>query len=465
MSNPFDKPFSRRQALRFLGMTSAGVALVACVPAAPGGATGGATGGSGAAAATPVPAGIPVGDPSGEVVIWDRSGDLYQVFNATIKSFNEKYPNITVRHEPVDVDTKLAPTLTTGVEIPDGSFILDANIPGLEEYFYDISEWIAPYTADILPYKLRANTASDGRVVGIPFDSCPGLLFYRADLVEQAGIDIESIATYDDLLAAAIQAQEVLGPDVKPIHIERAGWGIPVQLEMFANQQGTSMMNEKGELMVDSEPYHRAVGWIDSVIDAGVGSVQEYMSPGDVAAMDGDQVLFYPWGIWFVFGPEQLLEASKGKWRATALPAWEEGGARGANMGGSSFVIPKDAKNPYLAWLWYEHLMLSPEGYKAVYGPNDIYPGGLNTSLPAYIPAQAEQLFENPEGLGGQNLWEVAAATMPEIPENYYNAPWAGQANEIIAANIQQMQDGQKTAEEALKDAAEEIQSRVIGRR
>jgi lactose/L-arabinose transport system substrate-binding protein len=461
MTNPLQGPLSRRQVLRLLGMTSAGVAIVACVPAAPAGLSSGSTT---EAASTAVPAAIPTGEAAGEVVIWDRSGDLFQVFDATIKSFNEKYPNITVRHEPVDVDTKLAPTLTTGVEVPDGSFILDANIPGLEEYFYDISDWIAPYTADIAPYKLRANTSSDGRVVGIPFDTDPGLLFYRADLVEEAGIDINSIETYDDLLAAAITAQEVLGPDVKPIHIERAGWGIPVQLEMFANQQGTSLMNEDGELMLDSEPYRRAVSWIESVVDAGVGSVQEYMSPGDIAALDGDQVLFYPWGIWFVYGPEQLLESSKGKWRATSLPAWEEGGARGANMGGSSFVIPKDAKNPYLAWLWYEHLMLSPEGYKAVYGPNDIYPGGLNTSLPAYIPAQQEQLFENPEGLGGQNLWETARATVAEIPENYYNAPWFGQAGEIISSNIQQMQDGVLTADEAITNAASEIQSRVIGR-
>ena len=411
--------------------------------------------------ATPAPA----PEPEGEIVIWDRSGDLFQVFDATLPTFNQKYPKIKVRHEAVDINAKLATTLAAGVDVPDGTFIEDVNIPPLAEYFTDITDWIQPYTEDIVPFKLRVNTHK-GRVIGIPFDLCPGLLYYRADLLESAGIDPGAIATYDDLIPAAKTIQEKLGKDKKPIHIERAVWAIPLQLEMFANQQNTSLVNEQGDLQLNSEPYLRAVKWIKSVLDNGVGSLQEYTSPGDIQAMDTDQVAFYPWAIWFVYAPENLLKESKGKWRAMPLPAWTAGGARGANMGGSSFVIPKQGKNKNqkLAWLFYEHLMFTPEGYKAVYGPNKIYPGGLNTSLSAYKPAHAQQLFENPKGLGGQNLWEVAVSTVDEIPANYYYAPWYGQAAEIIAANVQRMQDGQISAEEAIKSSADEITTRVIKR-
>ena len=399
----------------------------------------------------------------GEIVIWDRSGDLFQVFDATLASFNQKYPKIKVRHEAVDINAKLATTLAAGVDVPDGTFIEDVNIPPLAEYFTDITDWIQPYTKDIVPFKLRVNTYK-GRVIGIPFDLCPGLLYYRADLLESASVAPESITTYDDLITAAKTIQAKLGADKKPIHIERANWAIPLQLEMFANQQNTSLVNEKGELQLDSEPYLRALKWVKSVLDSGVGSLQEYFSPGDIQAIDTDQVAFYPWAIWFVYGPENLFKDSKGKWRAMSLPAWNAGGARGANMGGSSFAIPKQGKSPRLAWLFYEHLMLTPEGYQAVYGPNKIYPGGLNTSLSAYKPAHAKQLFENPKGLGEQNLWEVAVATVDEIPANYYYAPWYGQAAEIIAANVQRMQDGQIMAEEAIKRSADEITTRIIKR-
>lgn len=131
-------------------------------------------------------------------------------------------------------------------------------------------------------------------------------------------------------------------------------------------------------------------------------------------------------------------------------------------MGGSSFVIPKQSKYPYLAWLFYEYLMLTPDGYKAVYGPNKIYPGRLNTSLPSYLPAQKEQLFENPQGLGGQNLWETAVSTVKDIPANYYYAPWYRQAADIIANYVQRMQDGQISPEDALKNSADDITSKCV---
>lgn len=444
---------SRRTLLKLMGYGAAGATLAACAPQA--------TPAAAPTAAPPTAAPVP----EGEIVIWDRSGDLFQVFDATIASFNQKYPKITVRHEAVDINAKLATTLAAGVDVPDGTFIEDVNIPPLADYFTDITEWIQPYTNDIVPFKLRVNT-HNGRVIGVPFDLDPALLYYRQDLLEQAGVDPASIATYADLITAARTIQEKLGADRKPIHIERANWAIPLQLEMFANQQGASLVDEKGELQLDSEPYLRALTWVKEVLDSGVGSVQEYFSPGDIQAIDTDQVAFYPWAIWFVYGPENLFKESKGKWRAMPLPAWTAGGARGANMGGSSFAILKQGKNqnPQLAWLFYEHLMLSPEGYKAVYGPNQIYPGGLSTSLPAYKPAHAEKLFENPQGLGYQNLWEVAVSTVGAIPANYFYAPWYGQAGEIIAANVQRMQDGQMTPEEALKASAADITSRIIER-
>ncbi len=443
---------SRRNMLKLMGFGAAGATLAACAPPA---------------APTAIPTAIPATTavPEGEIVIWDRSGDLFQVFDATIASFNKKYPKITVKHEAVDIGAKLATTLAAGVDVPDGTFVEDVNIPQLADYFTDITDWIKPYSNDLVPYKLRVNTHA-GRVIGIPFDVDPGLLYYRPDILEQAGVDPATIATYDDLITASKTIQEKLGADKKPIHIERAGWAIPLQLEMFANQQGSSLVNEAGELQLSGEPYLKALSWVKNALDSGVASLQEYLSPGDIQAIDTDQVAFYPWAIWFVYGPENQFKESKGKWRAMPLPAWTAGGTRAANMGGSSFAIPKAgrSKNPELAWLFYEHLMLSPDGYKAVYGPNAIYPGGLNTSLPSYKPALSEQLFDNPKGLGDQNLWEVAAGTLDAIPANYVFAPWYGQAGEIIAANVQKMQDGQVSPEDALKASADDITSRLINR-
>lgn len=440
---PFSGPLSRRTLLRnaaasAVAASSLGALLAAC----------GASSGS-------------VGALSGTITIWDRTGDLFQVFDATIASFNKKYPNIKVKHEAVDINSKLPSTLTTGTNVPDGAFYDDSNVPIIADQLYDISDVIKPYTNNIVPFKLRAAT-HNGKVIGVPYDLDPGLLYYREDLLTKAGIDPTTIATYDDLITASHTIQAKLGSSVKPIHLEQSPFLLQLWVEMFANQQGTSLIDASGKLQVNSASYLNIMQWIKRVVDEGVGSRQEYFSTGDISAIESDQVVFYPWAIWFVYGADNLFKTSKGKWRAMQLPAWSTGGGRGANMGGSTFVIPKKAANPHLAWLFYEHLMFSEEGYKAVYGPNKVYSGGINTSLPSYLPAQKTQLFQNSDGLDGQNLWDVATGTVSQIPGNYYYPTWYTQAVDYFAANVQRLMDGQLSPQDVLTQSENQITTNLI---
>jgi len=401
--------------------------------------------------------------PEGTIVIWDRAGDLFQVFDATIAAFNKKYPRITVKHVAVDVDAKLPTTLTTGVGVPDGSFYEDVNIPIQAAHLYDITGWIKPYIPDIVPFKLHV-ASQNGHVIAIPWDLDPGLLYYRADLLHKAGVDPLSITTYDELITAAHTVQSKLGSSVKPIHVEQDPGLTVLQGEMFANQQGTSLVDGSGKLQLNTAPYLRYVTWLKRVMDEGLGTHALYAGPGDIVQLDTGNEVFVPWAIWFDYVPQFQLKKTTGLWRAMSLPAWTKGGARGAVMGGSAFIIPKQAKNPYLAWLWYEHLVFSPDGYSAVYGPNKLYPGGLNTSLPSYKPALQRQLFKDVPALGNQNIWEVAVATAPHIPSNYYYPTWYNQATSYYGGNIQNVLSGKMTPAQALSQGARDIQTKLINR-
>lgn len=403
------------------------------------------------------------GATSGTITIWDRSGDLFQVFDATIPSFNKKYPNIKVNHVAVDVDAKIPSTLITGVNVPDGAFYEDNNLPTLSDHYYDITEWIQPYVKDIVPFKITVNTFG-GRIKGIPFDLDPALLYYRADLLEQAGIDPATLATYDDLLNAAQTLQNKLGPKVKPIHLELDPGTSELWVNMFANQQGTAMVDSQGNLQLNSQPYLNIMNWLNQVSKKGLGSHVQLFSPDHIAALDNDQEIFFPYAIWGVYGLDLLIKRTRGKWRAMQLPAWTSGGARAAVMGGSSFIIPKKAKNPHLAWLFYEHLMFSPEGYKAVYGPNKIYAKGINTLIPSYKPALATQLIGNVDTLGGQNLWQVAVSTVPNISQNFFYPSWYNQSVQYFGTNVQKLIEGQLTPEQALSTSATQIQTKLIKR-
>ena len=408
---------------------------------------------------------VPTSDqPEGEITIWDRSGDLYEVFDAVIDEFNEKYPGITVNHEAVDINAKLQNTLITGTDVPDGVFLDDALVSGFGDHLWDLTDVLAPYADDIAPQKIDATTVGDG-IYGVPYDLNPGLLFYNAAALEAAGVDATTIETYDDLLAAARAYQQVK-PESHPIHLEQSAFLGQLQLEMYASQLGTSIGDANGELRLDGPEYEQILTFLDTVQSEGLGTRAEYLTPTDIAELENGNQVFYPWAIWFDFAPQQLLPETSGDWRAMELPAWDDGGARSGAMGGSSFVLPKEGENSELAWLFYEFLMYDEAGYSAVWGVNDIYPTGLNTSIPAYLPAAdpAKPLFEPIEALGGQDLWEVATTAGAQVPSGTSIPSWWNGAVDYLGNDIQRMLDGDLTPAEVITGSTDAIQTNLIDR-
>lgn len=403
-------------------------------------------------------------DAEGSVVIWDRSGDLYDVFDATIAGFNEKYPRVKVDHVAVDVDEKLLPALVSGTGLPDGAFLDDVKVPGQAAHLTDVGELMASYRDQIVQYKLDVNTV-DGRIVGIPWDLDPSLLWYREDVLDKAGVDPDALTTYDALLDGARTIRD-RDPGARPIHLDRDPFLGQLWFEMLANQQGTSMAGPDGELRLESPEYQRITRWIKQVVDEGLGNRAAYTQPGDLHAYDSGRQSLMPWASWWVYVPQTLLKESKGRWRAAPLPAWTPGGARSGVMGGASFVIPAKAKNPRLAWLYYEHLLFSPEGYGAVYGPSSVYPGGLNTSLPSFEPAldPAKPLYETIPELGGQDLWKVNVTAAAEVPGGYTIPAWWAQAVDYLGTNIQKLMDGKMEPDDVLSESAAAIQKNLVDR-
>jgi ABC-type glycerol-3-phosphate transport system substrate-binding protein len=135
-------------------------------------------------------------------------------------------------------------------------------------------------------------------------------------------------------------------------------------------------------------------------------------------------------------------------------------------MGGSSFVIPRGGENSELAWLFYQFLMFDEAGYTAVWGPNDIYPNGLNTSIPSYQPAAQPDapLFKSVDALGGQDLWAVATTAGADIPRSVPTPSWWAGSVDYLGNNIQRMLDGDLTPDQVIGNSSDEIQKNLIDR-
>jgi ABC-type glycerol-3-phosphate transport system substrate-binding protein len=323
---------------------------------------------------------------------------------------------------------------------------------------------MSKYTADTVQYKLDIATVG-GKLVGIPWDTDPGLLYYREDILADAKVDPASLTSYDALLDAA-RAIKGRNPKARPIPLEQDANLAMQWLMMFVNQQqGTGLIDADGKLTIETDAYRNALTWIKKVVDEGLGARSKFASPGQIAQADDGTISLAPWASWFNFLIQSAFKKSVGHWRVAQLPAWTAGGARSGVMGGSSFVIPAKAANPQLAWLFYEHAIYSPEGYKAVFGSNSVYPNGLNTALPAVKSAlSGESLFKPLPGLGNQSLWETGTAASLAIPAGYRIPSWFDQAAKYLGANVQLLMDGKMGVDEVIKKSAADIQTNLVNR-
>jgi lactose/L-arabinose transport system substrate-binding protein len=313
-------------------------------------------------------------------------------------------------------------------------------------------------------YKLDINTV-DGRLVGIPWDTDPGLLYYREDVLAGAKVDPAALTSYDALLDAA---REIKGrdPKARPIPLEQDPDLAMQWLMMLVNQQqGTGLVDADGKLTIDTDAYRKALTWIKAVADEGLGARCKFASSAQIAMADGSTISLVPWAIWFNFLIQSSFKKSVGHWRVAQLPAWTAGGARSGVMGGSSFVIPAKAANPQLAWLFYEHAVYSPEGYRAVFGSNSVYPNGLNTALPSVKSAlTGTSLFKPLTGLGDQSLWEVGTKASLAIPAGYHIPSWFDQAANYLGANLQKLMDGKMGVDDVIKRSAADIETNLVKR-
>lgn len=214
-----------------------------------------------------------------------------------------------------------------------------------------------------------------GRIFGLPHDVHPVLLAYRADLVEEAGIDVSQIETWEDF-------ERVLGPLQRDLdgdgRIDRRlinFWPNNVWLpEAFLLQAGGRLFDEHERPALDgernAEVLARLALWVGGprrmAIDA-----PEFSAAGNQLRLDGMVVasVLPDWlaGVW-----KTDLPGLAGKIKLMPLPAWEPGGRRTTVMGGTMLGIPKAAPNFERTWAFAKHLYLSPELAGQLYETSNI---------------------------------------------------------------------------------------------
>jgi lactose/L-arabinose transport system substrate-binding protein len=411
-----------------------------------------------AVAQTPADALEPNPDLHATLEIWAWQGSGVDAFADA--EFAEYYPNIQLNYvlRPTgDVYQQIQLAAVAGGGLPDVSNIEDSHLRQFMELgiLHDITDRVEPYVPFMNEFKWR-HVEMDGRYYAMPNDSGPVALFYRRDVFEQAGVNPDDIRTWADYYDAA---QVIKAETGVPMWQEATARNSARLFEMLMWQRGLGYIDANGDVLLDR--------------DEGILEILEFMGRfwQEDLALDAEEwtdswyrnfadanVATHPGAVWMgTFFKSWIAPDAAGNWGVIRMPAWEEGGSRASNDGGSSLVIFEQSTQKEAAWAYVEFHLGRTASQVQTFIASDTFPS-LET-------AYDHPYFDEPDPYyGGQVARRIFTDVVQEIPEaGIYNVDYQ-EMNGLMAEQIQRFATGQVSASEALAAAAREIRSRT-GRR
>jgi arabinosaccharide transport system substrate-binding protein len=264
------------------------------------------------------------------------------------------------------------------------------------------------------------------RVFALPHDVHPVMLAYRADLVLELGIDVDTIRTWDDFVALRTKVQKDLdGDGVIDRYLIDLPIGEPWGLQILLLQRGVSFFDAEGNLTLDRPETVETIAWYIHQVEGKdrIATQAGWGQPLAKAMKDG-WALFYLTPDWRTAVMQLESPGVKGLFKVMPLPAWTPGGRRTSVWGGTGLAITRATKRPELAWQLAKALYLDGDRLGERFLQTNIVPPLKDSwRLPAF--KQPNPFFRN------QAIGVEFAALASEVPANW-STPYSLRASDRL---------------------------------
>jgi ABC-type glycerol-3-phosphate transport system substrate-binding protein len=132
-------------------------------------------------------------------------------------------------------------------------------------------------------------------------------------------------------------------------------------------------------------------------------------------------------------------------------PAIEPGGPRVGYAFPTIFVMPTQSQMQDLAWE-FEIMGTTGEGARTLFELTHILPA--DAGLLEEIKSQPDEYF------GGQKTFELWSEIAADAPKVFFGTGFT-EAENILGNHLQQILSGEKSAEDGMREAAEEMRSKL----
>jgi ABC-type glycerol-3-phosphate transport system substrate-binding protein len=432
-----NKSLSRRSFLKMAGASAAGLA---------------ATSGIGSAFASRANQEV---DESltGTLVFWGH-GDHPLDYIRT--EFLKKYPNVTLDWQQIeDHAAKFKTAMAAGTGAPDLYWMeaTDVALYGGQGALLDVTDLIEPIKDTLIPGKLsEAYVESMGGYFGMPGDLSVSGVFYRADVMEELGINITDSMMYEpDFLEALSQIAEAGKKAV--LYPPGGGFVAAAQWSWFNAQYGgtgpTSCDNS--EVAINNEAGISAVQLIKKIYETGATLQTDFWTPEYWNAISTGELVLDLCPAWARgFWESNISDDVKGLWRVVPFPRAIAGGPNTGVWGGATLVSPATTQNPDLAKIFMQFAFASMEGATAA---------GDWGIIPPYLPYLEGPFQELVTPLfGEQKIGPVWLDMAQNLSLDYCRtAAYGAATNEILTPRIDEMVTGGADIEAVMQEVADDL--------
>jgi multiple sugar transport system substrate-binding protein len=308
-----------------------------------------------------------------------------------------------------------------------------------------------PYQAgdlkqDFVEWKFNAPQTPTGEMAAMPWDVATGVMLYRPDAFQAAGLPTEpgdvakALATWDDFIKAGQTIKAKSGGQTAIVGNEHDVFNAGFW------QNGGNIVTDGSIVVVPqgTEPLQTALKAKDAGIGANVPAWSERWAP----ALQSGKIATVVMGGWMLGNLEHLIDPDgAGNWRMTTPP----GGA--FSNGGTYLQIPKLAEHKQLAWEFTRFLTTNPDALNAVFEKTGI--------VPAYKPAWTSPVYDQPVAyLGGQPAFRLMLNLAQQVkPLTYSSVDSLG--TDLLNAQVDAALAGKAPPQQALQTAASQLQERA----
>lgn len=289
----------------------------------------------------------------------------------------------------------------------------------------------------------------DGKTYALPWDIGPVGTFYRKDVLDEHGVKIDSVETWDQF----IEEGKKLPDDVAMLNIPSNDYdGL---WRMQYRQLGGQPFTKDGKVAFNNDKSVRVARNLKRLRDAGITASEASWSSSWFSAFKNGSIASLSAGAWMEGTLKAELPETSGKWRVMRPPAFEKGGRRATNWGGSNLVIADQVSEAKAnrGWDYMKYSLASKEMQVKMYQEYGIFP--------AYKPAYQSDAFDDgSKFLGDQPAGRMFANIAPNIPPYRYTTD-TPEVTKAINTHFSDMMKGNVSPKKAVEKAAKQVANRT----